>query len=155
MRRETYNEVLGLLSELPIGACPNVGLLRTRFPGWAHANQHARATEHTHTHTHINTNTHIYTQYTRNTHTHTHATKHTHHTHTHTHIHTHTHKHTHTACTRAHIRTHTHTYTHAHTHIAHRIAVETFISIYSQEVQYKVIKSNHIHKARVQEYLAR
>jgi len=33
--------------------------------------------------------------------------------------------------------------------------VETFISIYSQEVQYRVIKSNHVHKARVEEYLAR
>jgi len=35
------------------------------------------------------------------------------------------------------------------------VAAETFISIYSQEVQYKVIKSNHIHKCRVEEYLAR
>ncbi|KAF5842604.1 hypothetical protein DUNSADRAFT_6454 [Dunaliella salina] len=68
MKREVYREVLGLLSELPFGACPNVGMLRARYPG---------------------------------------------------------------------------------------VAVETFISIYSQEVQYKVIKSNHIHKSRVEEYLAR
>lgn len=35
------------------------------------------------------------------------------------------------------------------------VKLETLISIYSQESQQKVIKSNHHHKARIQEYCAR
>lgn len=51
-------------------------------------------------------------------------------------------------------RMHTHAYTRARPP-ARSTPVETFISIYSQESQYRVIKTNHHHKARVDEYLAR
>ena len=36
-----------------------------------------------------------------------------------------------------------------------RVKLETLISIYSQENQYKVIRSNHVHKNRIVDYWAR
>lgn len=41
---------------------------------------------------------------------------------------------------------------HAHTH---RVSVDTLASIYSQECQYRVIKSHHVHKAHMGAYCAR
>ena len=36
-----------------------------------------------------------------------------------------------------------------------RVPLETLISIYSAEVQYKVIRSNHLHRNRIHEYCTR
>ncbi len=39
--------------------------------------------------------------------------------------------------------------------VPHSVSLETIISIFSQENQFKVIRTNHIHKSRIEDYCMR